>query len=140
VPAAATGTLTALLQHQVRELSARLTEAAAYSRSLEAQDAEKSAYIAELGERVHALETTLRERMAQVALLHEQHLALTASVEVKDAYIADLRGDPRRKAEIESHAGYALADRAYSALHRRPLLLRTARWVARRAANRPVGE
>jgi len=138
-PAAATGTLTALLQHQVRELTARLGEATAYSRALEAQDAQKSAYIGELGDRVHALEATLRERMAELALMHEQHLALTASVEVKDAYIADLRGDPRRKAEIESHAGYAVADRAYTALQRRPLLLRTARWVARRAANRPAG-
>jgi 2-polyprenyl-3-methyl-5-hydroxy-6-metoxy-1,4-benzoquinol methylase len=139
-PAAATGTLLALLQHQVRELSARLAEAAAYSRSLEANDAEKSAYIAELGKRVVALEATLRERMAQITLLHEQHEALTAAVDVKDAYIADLRGDPRRKAQIESHAGYAIADRAYNALQRRPLLLRSARWVARRAANRPAGE
>ncbi|HVF19047.1 MAG TPA: methyltransferase domain-containing protein [Mycobacteriales bacterium] len=134
------GTLTGLLQNQVRELSARLAEASDYSRSLEAQDQQKSAYIAELGDRVHALEASLRERVAQVALLMEQNQALSASVEVKDAYIADLRGDPRRKAQIESHAGYAVADRAYAALQRRPLLLRTARWVARRAANRPAAE
>ena len=143
VPAGATprtespATLTGLLQRQVRELSARLAEAATYSRSLEAQDSEKSAYIAELGDRVTALEATLRERMAQIALLTEQHRALTASLDVKDGYIADLRGDPKRRAEIESHAGYVLADKAYATLERHPALLRTVRWGARRIANRP---
>lgn len=139
-PAAAGGQLTELLQRQVGALSARLAEAAVYSRSLESDNATKSTYITELGERVHSLEDTLRERMAEITLLHEQHQALVAAVDVKDAYIADLRGDPRRKAEIESHAGYAIADRAYAALQRHPALLRTARWGARRIANRPAGE
>lgn len=139
-PTAAGGQLTELLQLQVQQLSARLAEAAVYSRSLEADNAAKSTYIAELGDRVHVLEDVLRERMAEIALLHEQLKAQTAVVDVKEAYIAELRGEPRPRTTVESHAGYAIADKAYAALQRHPALLKTAQWSARRIASRPPGE
>ncbi len=139
-PAAAGGRLSELLQLQVREMSARLAEAATYSRSLESDNTAKSSYITDLGERVHTLEATLRERMAEITLLQEQLKAQTAAVDVKDAFIAELRGEPRPRTEIESHAGYAIADKAYAALQRHPTLLKTAQWSARRIANRPAGE
>ncbi|HVE63553.1 MAG TPA: class I SAM-dependent methyltransferase [Mycobacteriales bacterium] len=139
-PTAAGGQLTELLQRQVQELSARLAEAAIYSRSVEADNAAKSTYLTELGDRVHVLEDLLRERIAEITLLHEQLKAQTAAVEVKDAYIAELRGEPRPRTEVESHAGYAIADKAYTALQKHPALLRTAQWSARRLASRPPVE
>jgi 2-polyprenyl-3-methyl-5-hydroxy-6-metoxy-1,4-benzoquinol methylase len=129
-------TLLAVLHRQVQESTDTIAAGMAYARELETNLAAKDVWAADLEGRVASLEETLRERMAELALAHEQLHVLQLDLEVKEQYVAELRGEPRPQLRVSAQAGYLLVDRTYARLERHPRTLRVLRWVARRAAGR----
>ncbi len=130
------GSLLEILHAQVREQKQLIDEGVAYARGLEEELAAKDVWAADLEGRVEGLEATLRERMEELRLAHEQLRALKFDLSVKEQYIAELRGEPRPQLVLSSHAGYALVDRVYARLERKPKTMRAMRWMARKVANR----